>query len=296
MRLLPMLATAAEPFDAPEYSFEIKWDGVRALAAVEPGRWSLWGRHGVDYTARYPELAVLGRLPPGTLVDGELVVLRQGRADFAALLGRHQRRRPLPAGYQPAAVSFMLFDLLYKRGRTLLKETLHQRREQLRALLEKVKEPLLVYSDAVEGAGRALFAQAVAQGHEGIMAKEKDSRYWPGKRSSAWRKIKPVELLPCVIIGYRASRHGVACLLVATVHQGVLRYAGQLTRGWSMDCAAELAGKLGSVRRRSRPVVACRHRAWWVEPELYCRVRCQGWTSQGRMRHGIFRGLLENQG
>ena len=63
-----------------------------------------------------------------------------------------------------------------------------------------------------------------------------------------------------------------------------------------MDCAAELVGKLGSVRRRSRPVVACPRQAWWVEPELYCRVRCQGWTSQGRMRHGIFRGLLENQG
>src|SRR5271169_535122 len=113
VRLLPMLATAAAPFDAPEYSFEVKWDGVRALAAVEPGSWSLWGRGGVDYTARYPELAVLGRLPPGMVVDGELVVLRQGRADFPALMRRHQRRRPLPPGYQVSAVTYILFDLLY---------------------------------------------------------------------------------------------------------------------------------------------------------------------------------------
>jgi bifunctional non-homologous end joining protein LigD len=294
MRLLPMLATAAEPFDAPEYSFEIKWDGVRALAAIEPGGWSLWGRDGVDYTPRYPELAVLQGLPPGTLVDGELVVLHQGRADFATLMGRHQRRWPLPAGYQPAAVSYMLFDLLYQRGRSLLRETLQHRREQLRALLEKVKEPLLVYSDAVKGAGRAFFAQAVAQGHEGVMAKEEASSYWPGKRSRAWRKIKPVELLPCVILGYRAGRQGVYGLLVATVRQGALHYVAQLTRGWSAVCAAELAGKLGALPRRSRPVVACPHRACWVEPELYCRVRCQGWTSQGRLRHGVFRGLLEN--
>jgi bifunctional non-homologous end joining protein LigD len=295
-QLLPMLATASEPFDAPEYAFEIKWDGVRALAAVEASGWSLWGRDGVDYTARYPELAVLGRLPPGTLVDGELVVLRQGRADFAALRGRHQRRRPLPAGYQPTAVSFLLFDLLYERGRALLKETLRQRREQLRALLEKINEPPLVYSDAVDAAGRAFFAQAIAQGHEGAVAKEQAARYWPGKRCSSWRKIKPAELLPCVIIGYRGGRHDLQCLLVATVRQGVLRYVGQLTRGWSADCAAELAGKLGAVRRRSRPVVACLHRAWWVEPQLYCRVRCQGWTSQGRLRHGVYRGLLENPG
>src|SRR5215831_19243603 len=98
MKLLPMLATAARPFDAADFSFEVKWDGVRALAAVEPSGWSLWGRGGVDYTARYPELAVLGRLPAGTVVDGELVVLRQGRADFPALLSRHQRREPGPVG------------------------------------------------------------------------------------------------------------------------------------------------------------------------------------------------------
>ena len=101
MRLLPMLATAAEPFDAPEYSFEIKWDGVRALAAVEQGGWSLWGRDGVDYTPRYPELAVLRRLPPGTLVDGELVVLSAGRPDLRRLLQRHHLVDPLKVRHAP---------------------------------------------------------------------------------------------------------------------------------------------------------------------------------------------------
>src|SRR2546425_11024355 len=91
MRLLPMLATPAVPFDAEDYSYEVKWDGVRALAAVERRRWELWGRGGVDYTARYPELAVLGRLPAGTVVDGELVVLRQGRGGGAgAVVAAHR--------------------------------------------------------------------------------------------------------------------------------------------------------------------------------------------------------------
>ena len=80
MKLLPMLATKAAPFDADDYLFEVKWDGVRALAAIEQDSWSLWVRHGVDYTARYPELAVLRRSPSGTVVDGELVALDRGRA------------------------------------------------------------------------------------------------------------------------------------------------------------------------------------------------------------------------
>ena len=97
MKPLPMLAIQATPFDAEDYLFEVKWDGVRALASVEQDSWSLWGRHGVDYTSRYPELAILRRLPSGTVVDGELVALDQGRADLPALLRRHLRQRPLPA-------------------------------------------------------------------------------------------------------------------------------------------------------------------------------------------------------
>jgi ATP-dependent DNA ligase len=80
--LLPMLAIPAVPFDGEDHLFEVKWDGIRALAASEGGgRWRLWGRAGADYTRPYPELAVLSRLPLGTVVDGELVMLRVGRAD-----------------------------------------------------------------------------------------------------------------------------------------------------------------------------------------------------------------------
>src|SRR5262249_46478040 len=89
-RLLPMLAVPATPFDSPEYSFECKWDGIRALAAVEPAGLRLWGREQVDYTARYPELEVLRRLPAGTLVDGELVAFDADDCpDLPRLLRRH---------------------------------------------------------------------------------------------------------------------------------------------------------------------------------------------------------------
>src|SRR5262245_61484040 len=110
-RLLSMLATSAAPFDDPTYLFETKWDGVRALASVDMGRWKLSGRAGTVYTERYPELAVLRRLPRGTIVDGELVVVRDGRADFHAVMSRHSRRpRRLPFFTEP--VRYVIFDLL----------------------------------------------------------------------------------------------------------------------------------------------------------------------------------------
>jgi bifunctional non-homologous end joining protein LigD len=287
-----MLALPAAPFDAADYSFEVKWDGVRALAAVASGRWSLWGRKGVDYTDRYPELAVLRRLPAGTVVDGELVVLSQGRADLPALLRRHQRRRPLRTSGSGTSVSYVLFDLLQWRGQELVNEPLAHRRERLHDGLRRLQEPLLSYSASVVEQGQAFFAQAVAQGHEGVMAKKLRSRYLLGQRSPAWRKIKPCGSLPCVIVGYCAGPSGIERLLVATVREGMLRYVGQVHRGLDAAMRAELARRLAR-RPRRQPVVACPELGCWVEPECYCQVRYTGWTGSGCLRYATFGGFLE---
>src|ERR1700716_4002588 len=92
--ILPMLATSAQPFDSAEYVFEVKWDGVRVVAAVEEGQWGVWGQELADYSGRYPELEVLRCLPSGTVVDGELMVLQDGRPDLNAILRRHQLINP----------------------------------------------------------------------------------------------------------------------------------------------------------------------------------------------------------
>jgi bifunctional non-homologous end joining protein LigD len=186
----------------------------------------------------------------------------------------------------------VLFDLLSLRGQALLKEPLTHRRSLLRELLDQVKDPLLAYSDGIVGAGRTFFDKVVAEGHEGVMAKHHASRYLPGQRSSSWRKIKPALIVPCVIIGYQAGRSGVHHLCVATVREDGLRYVGQLTRGFTASQAVELEKRL-APSRRLRSVTPCPHRACWVEPELYCRVQSQGWTRHGRLRHAVFRGLLE---
>ena len=176
MRPLPMLAVAGQPFDSDAHLFEVKWDGIRALAEVTGSRWALWGRAGVEYTARYPELAALGRLPAGTVLDGELVALRGGRADFPALLSRHHCCRPRLWGHPALPVCYVLFDLLYLRGRPCMQEALVQRRARLRELLEQTQDPALAFSDGVVGNGREFYQRAVAQGHEGVMAKLQSSR------------------------------------------------------------------------------------------------------------------------
>jgi bifunctional non-homologous end joining protein LigD len=294
--LLPMLATVAAPFDSGAYVFEVKWDGVRALAAVEGTCWRLWGRELTDYTGRYPELAMLRRLPSGTVVDGELVMFQDGRADLNAILSRHQMTHSdwISHASRQKPVRFVLFDILYHQGRSLLQESLSQRRSVLAELLTEIDAPELMFSEGTVEFGRRFFERTVAAGHEGVMAKHQNSRYLPGRRSAAWKKIKPTEVLPCVIIGYTPRREGIHSLLVASVHQGALRYVAQVTSGFNDRMKTDLERRLAG-RRRSRPVVACPHQALWVEPDLYCRVRFQQWTPGGRLRGASFAGLLHDE-
>ena len=192
-KFLPMLAVRGEPFDSPRHLFEVKWDGVRAVAAVEGGRWQVWGRGLADYQLRYPELEVLRRLPGGTVLDGELVLLQNGRPTLEGILRRHQLVSPRKIQYasRQLPVTYVLFDLLYWQGHVLFDQPLSQRRARLEELLQGLQEPRLAFSAGVVGPGREFFNQAVAQGHEGVMAKYLASPYVPGRRVSSWRKMKP---------------------------------------------------------------------------------------------------------
>jgi DNA ligase D-like protein (predicted ligase) len=289
----PMLAASGQPFDSEEYLFEIKWDGVRALAAVTMDRCQVWGRNCADYSGRYPELNVLSRLPVGTVVDGELVLLRDGLPDLAALLHRHPLVRPeqIRRASQLSPVRYVLFDLLTQEGRSLLAEPLHERRARLAELVAKLAEPGVVLSEGVIGTGQEYCQRVMSQGHEGVMAKRLTSHYFPGRRSPSWRKIKPAQEVPCVVIGYTPGQHGIRSLLVAAVRAGALRYVGRLASGMSERVASELQQRL-SAARRAAPVVPCPHRALWVEPTVYCRAKFLRWTAQGHLRDAVFRGLL----
>lgn len=188
-----MLAVAAQaPFDSEDWLFEIKWDGVRALAFVEDGQVRIQSRHLLDMTPQFPELTVLGALTGGTVLDGELVCLKNGKPSLARIQQRvHlQARHRIRLLSERAPVNFVVFDLLYLHGRSVMSQPLVERRAMLEELVAKEGLPRVQISQAIAGCGRNLFQAVAAAGLEGIMAKRAAGAYQPGKRSREWNKIK----------------------------------------------------------------------------------------------------------
>ena len=292
-RCRPMLAVPGQPFDSTEYLFEIKWNGIRALAARHTYGWDLWGRELADYRLRYPELRVLAALPPGTILDGELISWSQGLPDLEAILARHHLSHPAKiqhaSQYQP--VTYVIFDLLAYQGRSLVGQPLQARRALLRDLLTRWQQPVLQFSEGVVGPGRVLFEQAIRQGQEGIMAKHVASRYLAGTRSACWLKIKPARRLPCAIMGWQPGVCGLRGLLVAAPWQGRLRYVANVRTGFTDEDRRRLPALLAGLGRAG-PVVPCPHRGLWLEPELLCQVNYLDWTRAGHLRGASFHGML----
>jgi len=283
-RILPMLVTSSAPFDDSRCLFEIKWDGVRVMASIAKGTWHVWGRECVDYTERYPELEVLRKLPAGTILDGELVAVRDGRPDFYSLMSRHSRR-PRRTPFFTEAVQYVVFDVLYFRGRSLMGRPLEERRQLLHHRLPKI--PFVSLCDGVVGAGRSFFQSAIAAGHEGIVAKKLSSPYVPNQRSAAWRKIKQKMELPCVVIGYRTRGSELCDLLMATLVERKLAFVGAVELG--IRDAAGLVKRLNSLRTAAA-AVPCSLPARWVRPELFCKVHFCGWRPGGVWRDPVFVG------
>ena len=174
----PMLAKRGAPFDSPDHLFEVKWDGTRVLAFVDTNRYRMVNRHRADVTERYPELGFLNDLPAGIVLDGEVVVLRQGKPDFGLLLSRNQARASLKiqslARTFPA--TYVVFDLVYHRFESLLVLPLWVRRQRLEKAVWVCANSKLVFSEGIVGPGRAFFEAVCREGLEGVVAKRLDGR------------------------------------------------------------------------------------------------------------------------
>lgn len=297
--LPPMLARSGRPCDSDQHLFEVKWDGVRALAFVDGGGegWRLHSRHRTDLRGRYPELEGLASLPAGTLLDGELVVLRpDGRPDFTAALGRENARSAarVQKGQRSSPVTLVVFDLLYDRFVPLLERPLSERRQRLQALLQGHPVPRLQLSEGVVGSGLALFAAIEQQQLEGMMMKRLDSRYRPGERSDAWRKCKRSQRLHCLVLGFEPDgERDFKSLIVAADVDGELRCVGRVGSGLTEAMHARLR-QLLFARLAARPLVDAGMPGRWVEPGLYCSVSFLEWTATGSLRGPVFLDLIES--
>ncbi len=302
--LSPMLATPGQlPEDDDGWAYEVKWDGVRLLAAAEHGRLTLVSRNGNDVTAAYPELwPMADRLTGHRIVlDGEVAVFdAAGRTDFGLLQSRMHVRSPTPALVRATPVVLMCFDLLHLDEPTL-DLTYDDRRGALTGLgLEgdSWRTPAQVRGD-----GSTVLSASKAQGLEGIVAKERRSVYRPGARSRAWLKIKNIRRTSAVIVGWtpgEGERTGQIGSLLLGVHGDAgFEYAGHVGTGFTQSMLARLLLLLQPLEVDQSPLdtpVPRPHArdATWVRPALVAEVDYTEWTRTGSLRHPSFKGLRDD--
>ena len=291
----PMLAKPGTPFDSDDYLYEVKWDGIRALAFIEAGGYRLLKRRRTDMTPRFPEFAPLAALPPGTVLDGEVVVFKDDKPDFGSLISREKTTK-VDAGLKNLPATYLVFDLLYENFEPVLAQPLALRRERLATLLRTAPCDRIVLSDCVLGTGKLFFEEVCRRGLEGVVAKRLDSRYLPGKRTDAWIKIKRNESAYCAIIGFvPTGKRDFRNLLLACEVDGELRYSGKVGTGFPMELRDRINDLLWS-RLRKKPLVPCTIKGKWVEPGLYCLVSCMERTAKGEFRAPVFEELRVETG
>ncbi len=305
--LEPMLARAGElPPDDGRWAYEIKWDGVRAIAYSHPGELELQSRNLNDITGQYPELRRLNRAlsSHSAVLDGEIVAFDEdGRPSFAAL--QHRMHVASAAGAarlaKSAPVTYIIFDLLWLDGHPLIDLPYSERRARLTALElsgERWQTP-----EHIVGSGREVLNASAAQGLEGVVAKRLDSTYEPGRRTGTWVKVKNVRRQEFVVGGWLPGKGGrsarIGALLVGVYDENQsLRYAGRVGSGFSERELDRLGGLLEGLGRESSPFSAGPappRGAVFCEPRLVVEVEFSEWTTRGSLRHPSYKGLREDK-
>jgi bifunctional non-homologous end joining protein LigD len=296
----PMTATLAErPPRGEDWLFEVKWDGVRAIAFVEREEARIQSRSGLRCERQYPELAVIHHhiAASQAVLDGEIAVLdEKGVSQFHLIQPRIANSDPHTIAHlvRSTPVVYFVFDLLYLDGYDLRDVSLGKRRE----LLQKVVTPgaVLRISEVFAGSGEEILEAAREHGLEGIVAKRASSRY-ESKRSREWLKIKIGNQQEFAIGGFtepQGGREHFGALVVGVYGDGKLRWAGNVGTGFDGKTLAGLHARLLPLVTKKCPF-AERPKPdrgiTWVKPELICQVKFANWTPDNRLRAPVFLGL-----
>jgi bifunctional non-homologous end joining protein LigD len=307
-KIVPMMARLGPlPKDDEDWAFEIKWDGVRAIAHSEPGRLRFLSRNLHDITPRYPELSKLNRALSHhrAILDGEVVALDpEGKPSFGAL----QRRMHLASEHavrrlaKDAPVTYMIFDLLWLDGHSLMDLTYEERRARLAELDlngDRWRTP-----DYVAGHGKEILKATAEQGLEGVVAKRLDTPYEPGRRSPCWVKVKNLNRQEVVIGGWMPGegrrRERIGALLVGVREDGHLRYAGRVGTGFTEAELDRLTQRLVPLERATSPFdapdqPAPPRGAVWVDPHLVAEIEFREWTQGNQLRAPSYKGLRDDK-
>jgi bifunctional non-homologous end joining protein LigD len=290
----PMLATPADkPFDHPDWLFEVKWDGYRAVAEVREGEVSLYSRNLLPLNGKFPPIVeALKECRFEALLDGEVVVVDDRGHPAFQLLQDYGRSG---GGY----LLYYVFDLLHLQGHDLTGLPLVRRKEILKRVLPAT--PRLRFSDHVKGDGTLYFQAVRSQGLEGVVAKHGQSTYRMEERSRQWLKVKRQHTQEGVIAGFTAPRGRRAHFgtLVLGIYEGdELRCIGHAGGGFSGEELKRIHALLQPLIQERCPFAvepATNSPATWVRPELVCEVALSGWTAEGLMRHPVFLRMREDK-
>jgi bifunctional non-homologous end joining protein LigD len=301
-RIEPMMARLGTAIPSPDdaWGFEFKWDGIRALAYVEGGRVRLVSRSGEDITSRYPEVHAMGRAIGSreVILDGEVVALDDsGRPSFEqiqqrmGLTSESEVRRKM----RLVPVTYMLFDLLWQDGHSLLPEPYMERRRMLADL--KLAGDSWQTPPYEKGGGKAMLQASSNAGLEGVMAKKLSSPYEPGRRSGAWVKVKNHNRQELVIGGWlegEGKRRGhPGALLVGYYDKAKFVYAGKVGTGFTDAMLEKLQVLLEPLGRDTSPFDVGKppKAAHFVKPKLVAELEFVEWTRSGQLRAPSFKGL-----
>jgi len=297
----PMLAKdAPKPFSDKDWIFEIKWDGFRAIAYVNK-EFSLKSRNQKELKNNFPEIAELTHLTNDAVVDGEIVVMREGKPDFQTLLERGQAvsQGEIHRQAERAPAIYVVFDILEKNDKSLTNLPLNERKKILKETLKEGK--FVLPSDFIEEKGESYFELALEKGLEGVMAKKKDSYYEEGLRTGSWLKIKKLKTCDCVIFGYtrgqraREKTFGALVLGLYDVDSKPV-YVGKVGTGFNEEMLGTFSNKFEKLKTDVAPFAAEQaDLITWLKPELVCEVGYQVVTQDMRLRMPRFKGLREDK-
>ena len=290
--LRPMQAASAEaPFSSADYLFEVKWDGLRCLLFRDRnGRVHLLDRGMNDLTDVVPEVTAAGaRVPPGSVIDGELVATdTDGRPDYPRL---RQRVTGGAAMRDQIPVAYLAFDALYLEEKPLLRQPVIRRRARLRKSVETGGH--LFVPDHIEEDGVELFEACLERGLEGVVAKHKQSQYVPGQRSPFWLKVKAVKSDDFVVIGWMGEKPFDA-LVVGYHEDGRLLPCGTVGGGYDDEAFGAIVDSLAALASDTSPLEpppVMTKPVHWLKPELVVSIRYSEWSPDGTLRFPIFNGI-----
>ena len=289
----PMLLYETEPFDSDEHIFELKLDGIRCIAYIEPKSVVLQNKRHKDVTDIYPELSDMKKcVKKRVILDGELVVLIDGKPNFYALQKRSlmsdEFRIKLAAKNDP--VQFVAYDILYLDGKDLTVKPLMERKEMLNKAVTEGHG--LSISRYIEKTGIAFFELAKQEKLEGIVAKKKDGLYHIGKRTHDWVKIKVMQDEDLFVCGYQPDENGNVKDLILGYYDDndKLQCRGKVYLGVS-ESDRKITGEFAKKNTVKRPWFEKYKNAVWLKPELIGTAHFMNETENGGMRQPVWKGL-----